>query len=254
MEAIIMKLLGISIFILVFLAIGCENDAKLGDNCTLLKPASEHVTKVEQKNLDCMTLDSDALCISYDGNSSYCTQKCGPKRTCYSETTKKGDVICKSTEKCVDAVCYDIKKTCSPDNLNGLCPEGKKCNESGNCQSICQPNEIYLRGACVLETTKCSPQNVTGACDTGLECSEQGKCEAVGCPENYDCVSPIQLQGHPLKGMYVCVKSTEITSSPCKGITCNYQGNCEVNTDGNAQCNCNQGFKTTEDGKGCEAE
>jgi len=248
-----MKLIKVTVFILIFLVISCENDAKLGDSCNLLRPASEHVTKIEQKNLDCMTLDSDALCISYDGNTSYCTQKCGPKRSCYSDTTKKGDVICKSTEKCVDAVCYDIVETCSTENLNGLCPSGSNCNQSGNCESICEPNEVYLQGKCVLETLVCSPQNPKGACDTGLECSELGKCEAIGCPESYNCVSPIQLLGHPLKGMYVCVKAEEISTSPCKDVTCDYQGTCNIK-DGFANCDCNPGFKTTDDGKGCIAE
>jgi hypothetical protein len=155
-----------------------------------------------------MTVDSDALCISDDGGNSYCTQKCGPERTCYNEVTKKGDVICSSTETCINAICYDSTKTCSPENLNGLCEEGKTC-DAGTCKSVCLANEVYLNGICTLETLLCSPQNLNGVCDKGLACSEEGICTATGCPDEYTCKSPIQLLGHPLKGMFVCVKTIQ---------------------------------------------
>jgi hypothetical protein len=239
----------ITLLFSVLLFASCEPEAKLGDPCQLLKPASDGVTKIELKNLDCMTVDNDAMCVSYLGNTSYCTQKCGPKRTCYNEITQKGDVICKSTEKCIDAECYDLKAVCSPDNKNGVCESGKKC-DNGSCKSICEANELFLNNTCVLEIEVCSSAKPDGVCDEGLACQE-GKCVPVGCPDGYECTSPIRLKGHTLKGMYVCVKSEEVNATdPCLTVTCSNHGTCGVEG-GMPVCICDEGFEPSTDKLSC---
>jgi len=238
-----------SVLVLVsaFFFIACEVDRKVGDACTLLRPESDGVTKVEQKNLDCMTVDTDALCLSYIGNDSYCTQKCGPARSC-------ADVQCGAEESCIAAICIDIKLACSPENKKGQCEEGFKCDETeGVCKTSCEEGKSYIAGSCKDNTELCSEAKPDGICGDGLTCIE-GLCTPTGCPSKYKCESPIQLLGHPLKGMYVCVKEEE-ANNPCAKVDCSSHGKCEVNPDDNSiSCNCETGYTVSDTGLECKLD
>ncbi len=194
--------IGLIIILLTFL-ISCAEDAKLGSSCELLKETAQDVTKVEQKNLDCVSLDGDGLCMSYSGNSPYCTQKCGPKTVC--------DDI-------------DYKK------------------------------QWLVGGVCVLEQdvqNKCSAQNPTGTCQDNMIC-ENGTCIGQGCPSNWLCESPIQLLGHPFKGVYVCVKQSDYLDGLCLETSCTPNGTCDVSS-GKAVCICDTGFHQDGDNLTCVA-
>ena len=244
------NLIRFSVLVLVsaFFFIACEVDRKVGDACSLLKPESDGVTKVERKNLDCMTVDSDALCLSYIGNDSYCTQKCGPERTC-------ADVQCGDLEACIAAICIKKELACSPDNKKGQCEEGFKCDETeGVCKTTCEEGKSYIAGSCKDNTELCSPEKADGICGTGLKCTEEGKCVPTGCPSEYTCEAPIQLLGHPLKGLHVCVKSEE-SKNPCAKVDCSSHGECEVDEDdGKVSCDCDDGFTVSDTGLECNPD
>ncbi|MBN2695322.1 hypothetical protein JXR93_11735 [bacterium] len=180
-----MNRITLTIILLITIVLSaCSEKAELGSSCELLRPTSEGVTKVEQKNLDCSTLDSDALCMSYLGNEPYCTQKCGPTvETCST-------VFCENSQTCVEGVCYERADICSTSNPNGVCKTGMLCNE----------------GSCVQKSC-----TVDSECSDGFSCVNS-VCEASGCPENYDCLSPIQLLGHPFNGVYLCVEKKNETT------------------------------------------
>jgi len=171
------------ILLLVTIISACSEKAELGSSCELLRPTAGGVTKVEQKNLDCSTLDSDALCMSYLGEQPYCTQKCGP------EVANCSTVFCENTQTCVEGTCYDRGDICSTNSPNGVCKTGLSCN-NGSC----------VQKSCTIENTDSCPQ--------GFNCID-GVCEASGCPSDYQCLSPIQLLGHPFNGVYLCIKKEE---------------------------------------------
>jgi len=233
-------------FLILLLTYSCNTDVKLGDECKLLTSQSNEVTKVENKNLDCLGLDSDGICLSYEGNNPYCTIKCGPSKGCgavecrFDEKDSEGKVI-REGEACVDSLCYPKKDVCSETNPTGLCSKGTKC-ESGTCVTICAANEIFIQGKCTSNTELCSSANKEGLCATGSKC-DNGECVPTGCEAypGYECVSPINLKGHPFKNQNICVKQDDL-SQACQGKTCSGHGKCKLVKGGGAECICDSGY------------
>jgi len=234
---------------LTLILVSCDTSKKVGDDCRLLNPQKDGITKVEQKNLDCLTVNSDGLCLSYDGHDSYCTEKCGPERGCAAVECTLGDAEGNGVEKCVDSICYPEKEVCSAENVNGLCDRGTKC-EAGHCVSSCEVGQVYIKGACHPNSELCSSTNLEGLCQTGTDCIE-GKCTPVGCSEGYKCTAPINLLGHPFKDQYICIKLDDL-SAACQNQDCSGHGKCNLVSGGGAECICDSGYTADNTALTCE--
>ena len=243
-----MKITILFIFI-TLITFSCTEKVKVGDECKLLKPQSEGVTKVENKNLDCLDLDSDGICMSYEGKNSYCTVKCGPSRGCaavqcaFDYEDKNGEIV--EGETCVDSICYPKAMICSETNVNGLCSTGTKC-DGGICISICDATEVFIHGVCHPTSELCSVVKKDGLCAIGSTCKD-GSCTPTGCEAypGYECVAPINLKGHPFKNQNICIKQDDL-SEACKDQRCSGHGKCKL-LGGGAECICDTGFKSAEE-------
>lgn len=228
-------------FIILLLSIvlfwSCDTDAKLGDPCKLLSPGKEGVTKIEQKNFDCLSFNKDGLCLSFSGADSYCTQRCGADVGCDGISCKAPDKDGNGGETCVNSICYPQKDLCSTNNPNGVCDKSKKC-ENGTCVSKCSTGEIYIQDSCHSESEMCSASNKTGLCVKGTIC-DNGTCIATGCDEGYSCKAPIELLGHPFKGRSVCIKKEDLA---CRTGYCSGHGTCNLDENEEAYCVCEKGY------------
>lgn len=177
------------LLMMITILFGCTEDATVGSSCELLQESKLGITKIEQKNLDCRTLNSDALCVSYVGYDSYCTQKCGPQKVISCDPQCDGD------NSCIQQV--DGTSSCVPtENLcgigkDGVCHNGLTCNttngrcEASDCPSgyICH-NPVQLLGhpftgvyICIEDPGKCLNHETCGGNGTcSINASGNAEC------------------------------------------------------------------------------
>ncbi|MBN2694944.1 hypothetical protein JXR93_09800 [bacterium] len=123
------------------------------------------------------------------------------------------------------------------DKKCGTCGDWQECNtKTGSCDAkagFCNTKDECSTGQVCDETSHTCKTEVQTAC-TGQTCSDHGTCNVVNnkavctCDEGY-LVSTDKLS---------CVED-----SICDGITCSDHGTCSVNSQGQAVCDCDDGYQ-----------
>ncbi len=187
-------------------------------------------------------------CSESNGDGGDTCQKdedCSENQICISKKCVSNSFLCQNKKCSNHGKCIVINASATCDCDTGFIPQGLSCTQAPCIKnSECANNEICQEGECIDENTLC--QNVN--CGNG-NCVIENKVAKCNCndgyiEENLSCIED-KCQNVECSIIEMCNNDTgkcEVVTNPCDGVNCGEHGECIYDKDGNASCECENGY------------
>ncbi len=187
-------------------------------------------------------------CSDDGGNSQNSCQKdtdCNENQICISKKCISNNFLCQNKKCSNHGECIVINGSATCECEEGYISQGLSCVEAPCIKnSECGTNEICDNGECKDQNILCENINCgNGSCvvenkTAGCKCNEGYIEENLHCIEN-------KCENVECSVIEVCNNETgecEVVTNPCDGINCGEHGECVYDRDGNASCECENGY------------